>query len=151
MSERSRCLHLYKTNSAAMKRLCCWGLSRQWNHRLGLDTRLICACAGAACSMEAILSFQDFLMLDASHSNAPAPAQRSEELRNVKLPPRFALGKVLGTPGVLHKMLESGTDAFGFFGASWSRRLGGYDPRGSRRQRYGSGRRWASVFRLRTA
>ena len=64
--------------------------------------------------MGAILSFHGFLMLDAFHSNAPAPAQRSEELHNAKLPPRFALGKVLGTPGVLHKMLESGTDAFGF-------------------------------------
>ena len=46
-------------------------------------------------------------MRDTSHSS-PSDCSASQ------LPPRFALGKVLGTPGVLHKMLESDTDAFGF-------------------------------------
>lgn len=46
-------------------------------------------------------------MLDTSHSS-------SADCSAHHLPPRFALGQVVGTPGVLNKMLESGTDAFGF-------------------------------------
>lgn len=52
-------------------------------------------------------------MLDASSQNSPRPDQSPSELDHSPLPPRFALGRVVSTPGALLRLIESDSDAFG--------------------------------------
>lgn len=50
-------------------------------------------------------------MPDASQQNFSSDAQQEPDLKRSKMPPRFALGQVVSTPGALEKLEETGTDA----------------------------------------